>query len=74
MRIQSAFITIIIIIPEALCTLFDSNSFEVMAQSLTTQTCLFYFYVVNYIGLRGGYFCLEVVSTNHHHRPVWTHP
>ncbi len=27
------------------------------------------------LGLRGGYLCLvlEVVSTNHHHRPVWAH-
>ncbi len=27
-----------------------------------------------YSKLRDGYLCLEVVSTNHHHRPVWTHP
>ncbi len=25
------------------------------------------------LDLRGGYFCIEVVSTNHHHRPMWTH-
>ena len=25
------------------------------------------------VSLRGGYCCLEVVSTSHHHRPVWAH-
>ncbi len=54
--------------------------FEVVAifntlSQFNTQSCLFHSLTCGKLGLRGGYFCLEMVSSNHHHhRPVWAHP
>ncbi len=46
-----------------------AQNFQMVAYFQSNSTCL-----CGKLGLRGGYFCLEVVSTNHHHRPVWAHP
>ncbi len=46
-------------------TIFNPQS------QFNVHICLFY--VHSKLGLRGGYFCLEVISTDHH-REVWAHP
>ncbi len=47
-------------------------------QSFNTQICLLILCTYScsklHVGLRGGYFRLEVIISTHHHRPVWAHP